>query len=82
MLGLELVVLLGLATLLGNVLSKHLRITPPVVLLVAGVLLGFIPALREVHLRPDTRRHPWLPPSPRYRNPSPRSPLRLPHRLH
>ncbi|MEU2307233.1 Na+/H+ antiporter [Streptomyces misionensis] len=53
MLGLELVVLLGLATLLGDVLSKHVRITPPVVLLVAGVLLGFIPALREVHLRPD-----------------------------
>ncbi|MEW2290244.1 hypothetical protein [Streptomyces sp. NPDC047841] len=42
MLGLELVVLLGLATLLGTVLSTYFRITPPVVLLVADVLLGFI----------------------------------------
>ncbi|MGA5352414.1 Na+/H+ antiporter [Streptomyces thermodiastaticus] len=53
MLGLEVVVLLGLATLLGNIGAHRLRVTPPVMLLVAGVLLGFVPALREVRLAPD-----------------------------
>jgi CPA1 family monovalent cation:H+ antiporter len=53
MLGLELVVLLGLAVLLASTAGQRLRIAPPVMLLAAGILLGFIPALRGVHLPPQ-----------------------------
>ncbi|MER7148415.1 cation:proton antiporter domain-containing protein, partial [Streptomyces xanthochromogenes] len=50
MLGLELVVLLGVAVLVGSALGDRLRIAPPVVLMVMGVLIGLIPALRKVEL--------------------------------
>src|SRR3954464_12684225 len=50
MLGLEAVVALGAALLAGSVLARRARIAPPVLLLACGLLLGFIPALREVHL--------------------------------
>lgn len=53
MLGLELVVVLGVAVLVGNVVGQRLGIAPPVVLLVTGVLLGFIPAVREAQLPPE-----------------------------
>ncbi|MET9503769.1 Na+/H+ antiporter [Streptomyces sp. NPDC006622] len=53
MLGLELVVVLGLALLLGHTSAHRLRIAPPIVLLVLGLLLGFIPALREAFLPPE-----------------------------
>ncbi|WP_330276160.1 Na+/H+ antiporter [Lentzea sp. NBC_00516] len=51
--GLELVVLLGLAVLLGRMASARFGIAPPITLLAAGVLLGFVPALRAVHLPPE-----------------------------
>src|SRR3954470_11257198 len=50
MLGLEAVVALGVALLVGSVVARRARIAPPVVLLACGLLLGFVPALREVHL--------------------------------
>ncbi|MFD8572756.1 Na+/H+ antiporter [Streptomyces sp. NPDC059639] len=50
MLGLELVVLLGIAVLVGSALGDRLRIAPPMVLMVMGVLIGLIPALRKVEL--------------------------------
>ncbi|WP_166872630.1 Na+/H+ antiporter [Salinibacterium sp. ZJ450] len=50
MVGLELVVLLGVAVLVSSVLGRRLRIAPPLLLLASGVLLGFIPALRDIHL--------------------------------
>ncbi|MGX9886866.1 Na+/H+ antiporter [Streptomyces sp. NPDC002276] len=53
MIGLELVVVLGLAVLLGNVAGDRYRIAAPVVLLLFGALLGFVPALREVELPPE-----------------------------
>jgi Na+/H+ antiporter len=53
MLGLELVVVLGVCLLLASVVGRRLRIAPPVLLLLCGVLLGFVPALRAVHLPPD-----------------------------
>ncbi|MFG2000509.1 Na+/H+ antiporter [Spirillospora sp. NPDC048911] len=53
MLGLELVVALGVAVLVCTLLGRRLRVAPPVLLLLAGVLLGFVPALREVHLPPE-----------------------------
>ncbi len=53
MLGLELVVLLGLAVLVARVVSDRFGISPPILLLAAGALLGFVPALRAVHLPPE-----------------------------
>jgi Na+/H+ antiporter len=52
-LGLELLVALGVAILLCHLAGNRYRIAPPVLLLAAGVLLGFVPALREVHLPPE-----------------------------
>ena len=53
MLALVVLVVLGACTLLGDVLGPRLRVPPPLLLLATGALLGFVPALREVHLRPD-----------------------------
>ncbi|MDF3145082.1 cation:proton antiporter, partial [Streptomyces sp. T21Q-yed] len=53
MLGLELVVVLGVAVLVGNAVGQRLGIAPPVALLVTGVLLGFVPAVREAQLPPE-----------------------------
>ena len=52
--GLEVTVLLGLAILAGTMLAPRLRIATPLVLLVIGLLLGFVPALREIQLPPET----------------------------
>jgi monovalent cation/hydrogen antiporter len=52
-LGLVLVVVLGTAILMGDLLARRLRIAPPIVLLALGVLLGFVPALRRVELPPE-----------------------------
>jgi Na+/H+ antiporter len=49
-LGLELVVILGVAALVCSVVGQRFRIAPPVLLLVSGALLGFLPPLREVQL--------------------------------
>ena len=61
LLGLELVVVLGGAILACGVLARRLQIAPPVLLLTSGVLLGFIPALREVQLPPETMLLLFLP---------------------
>src|SRR4051794_2491669 len=61
LLGLELIVVLGGVILASGVLARRLRIAPPVLLLTSGVLLGFIPALREVHLPPETMLLIFLP---------------------
>jgi CPA1 family monovalent cation:H+ antiporter len=53
MLGLELVVVLGLAVLVCGVAARRFRVAPPVLLLACGALLGFVPALRRVHLPPE-----------------------------
>lgn len=52
--GLEVTVLLGLAILAGTVLAPRLRIATPLVLVVIGLLLGFVPALRDIQLPPET----------------------------
>ncbi|QKV67629.1 Na+/H+ antiporter [Streptomyces harbinensis] len=54
MLALVLVVLLGTALVLGHTTARRLRVAPPIVLLLGGLLLGFVPALREVRLPPET----------------------------
>ncbi|MBO0869529.1 MAG: Na+/H+ antiporter [Micromonosporaceae bacterium] len=53
MLGLELAVVLGVALLGCTVAARRLRIAPPVLLLVFGILAGFVPALRGVSLPPE-----------------------------
>lgn len=52
--GLEVTVLLGLAVLVGTVLAPRLRLATPLVLLIIGLLLGFVPALRQIELPPET----------------------------
>ncbi|HWS51418.1 MAG TPA: Na+/H+ antiporter [Microbacterium sp.] len=52
--GLEITVLLGLTILAGTLLAPRLRLALPLVLVVFGLLLGFVPALREVQLPPET----------------------------
>ncbi|WP_296192704.1 Na+/H+ antiporter [uncultured Microbacterium sp.] len=52
--GLEVTVLLGLAILVGTLLAPRLRIATPLVLVVIGLLLGFVPPLREIQLPPET----------------------------
>jgi monovalent cation/hydrogen antiporter len=50
---LTMVVAVGLAVLVSSGLAARLRIAPPVLLLIAGILLGFVPLLRDVHLPPE-----------------------------
>ncbi|QLD11020.1 Na+/H+ antiporter [Microbacterium oleivorans] len=52
--GLEVTVLLGIALLVGTVLAPRLRVATPLVLLVIGLLLGFVPELRAIELPPET----------------------------
>lgn len=52
--GLEVTVLLGLAMLVGTVLAPRLRVATPLVLLIIGLALGFVPELREIELPPET----------------------------
>ncbi|WP_338693533.1 Na+/H+ antiporter [Streptomyces sp. Q6] len=53
MLGLELVVLMGVAVLAGNAAARRFGIAPPVTLLAAGLVLGFIPVVRREQLPPE-----------------------------
>ncbi|WP_425826956.1 Na+/H+ antiporter [Streptomyces fractus] len=50
---LELVVVLGVAVLVGSLLAQRSGVAPPVLLLVTGIVLGFIPAVRQTQLPPD-----------------------------
>jgi monovalent cation/hydrogen antiporter len=52
--GLELTVLLGVSILAGTLLAPRLRLATPLVLLIIGLALGFVPALRGVELPPET----------------------------
>ena len=51
--GLETTVLLGLSVLIGAVLAPRLRVAAPLVLLACGLLLGFVPELRDIRLPPE-----------------------------
>ena len=53
MLGLEAVVALGAVVLGCAVLARRAGVAPQVLMLVGGVVLGFVPALREVQLPPE-----------------------------
>jgi NhaP-type Na+/H+ or K+/H+ antiporter len=46
-------VIVGVALLVCRVIARRFRIAPPVLLLACGILLGFAPAFRKVHLPPE-----------------------------
>jgi CPA1 family monovalent cation:H+ antiporter len=50
---LELVVAIGLAVLVVTAVARRVHVPPPALLLVAGILLGLVPALRKTHLPPE-----------------------------
>ncbi|TGO04988.1 Na+/H+ antiporter [Serinibacter arcticus] len=50
---LELVVVLGAAIVVGEMIGRRVRLPTPILLLALGALLGFAPALRAVHLPSD-----------------------------
>ena len=54
MLGLELVVALGFAVLVGGALARRVRVATPVVRLAAGALLSLLPHVGHVGLPPET----------------------------
>jgi CPA1 family monovalent cation:H+ antiporter len=52
-LGLEMVVLLGVALVLCGALARRYPIAPAILLLTGGVLIGFVPHLRQAQLPPE-----------------------------
>lgn len=52
--GLEVTVLLGLTILVGTLIAPRVRLALPLVLVILGLALGFVPELREVQLPPET----------------------------
>lgn len=52
--GLEVTVLIGLTILVGTLIAPRVRLALPLVLVILGLLLGFVPQLREVQLPPET----------------------------
>src|SRR3954471_24353859 len=53
LIGLELIVALGAAIVVSEVVAPRLRLPVPVLELLCGVLLGFVPVFRDVHLPPQ-----------------------------
>ena len=52
--GLEVTVLLGLTILVGTLIAPRVRLALPLVRVIVGLLVGFVPQLREVQLPPET----------------------------
>ncbi|MCI1019462.1 Na+/H+ antiporter [Microbacterium sp. C5A9] len=52
--GLEVTVLIGLTILVGALIAPRVRLALPLVLVILGLLLGFVPQLREIQLPPET----------------------------
>ncbi|MFC3997358.1 Na+/H+ antiporter [Nocardiopsis sediminis] len=61
MAALELVVMLGAVILVCGGLSRRTGVAAPVLLLLAGIALGFVPALRRIHLPPELMLLVFLP---------------------
>jgi Na+/H+ antiporter len=60
-LGLEMVVVLGVAVLVCTVVARRLRIAAPVLLLLVGAVVGFVPPLRAATLPPEVMLLLFLP---------------------
>jgi Na+/H+ antiporter len=54
-------VILGVTILVSAVAARRLRIATPILLLACGILLGFVPALREVSFPPEVMLLLFLP---------------------
>jgi hypothetical protein len=52
--GLEVTVLIGMSVLVGVLVAPRFRVQTPLVLLILGLLLGFVPELRQIELPPET----------------------------
>lgn len=59
--GLEVTVLLGASVLVGVLLAPRLRVATPLLLVLVGLALGFVPELREIQLPPETMLLIFLP---------------------
>src|SRR6201999_714279 len=53
MLGLEMVVVLGVAVVMCGALAQRFPVAPAILLVLVGVLVGFVPHLRQVQLPPE-----------------------------
>lgn len=51
---LETVVLIGILLIAGAVIAPRLRVATPLVFLGLGILVGFVPSVREIHLPSET----------------------------
>jgi monovalent cation/hydrogen antiporter len=60
-LGLEMAVVLGIALVVCGALARRYPIAPAILLVVVGVLVGFVPRLREVQLPPEVVLLVFLP---------------------
>ncbi|MEY9892079.1 Na+/H+ antiporter [Catenulispora sp. MAP5-51] len=61
MLALTVIVVIGACVLGSGIVGNRTGIAPPVLMLAAGVLVGFVPRLRAVNLPPDTVLLVFLP---------------------
>lgn len=52
--GLEVTVLVGVTVLTGAILAPRMRVAVPLLLVIAGLALGFFPEVREIELPPET----------------------------
>src|SRR4051794_3199969 len=58
---LELIVALGAVILAGELVARRTRLPPPVLQLLGGVALGFVPAFRDIQLPPEAVLLVFLP---------------------
>ena len=61
MLGLELLVVIGVITLVSKVLSRRIGVAQPLLLVAFGVLLGLVPLFRDIELAPEVVLFLFLP---------------------
>ncbi|WP_206518011.1 cation:proton antiporter [Rhodococcus sp. X156] len=61
MTGLDVTVVLGASVLAGAVLAPRLRVPAPLFLVILGLLLGFVPRLRQIELPPEVMLLLFLP---------------------
>ncbi|MGO4536656.1 Na+/H+ antiporter [Leifsonia sp. 2MCAF36] len=61
MLGLELVVVIGVTTLLSRVFARRIGVAQPLLLVAFGVLIGLVPLFRGIELAPEVVLFLFLP---------------------